>query len=245
MPEIERSVPAYEQIADHYRTLIRSGQLTPGVKLPSITDIATEWGVARTTAAQAIGRLQVEHAVHTSTQGTFVSADGIISATPGDRIRMARPYRVGPGESVAVTAAEIVIPPDYVNELLNLEPGSQVVRREEITSLRGKPVMLSVDWIPVDSTLTALGVLDTKPMEGGLAHVLETTTRRHITHGQDHLRGRSADAREAAALQVATGTPILAGVHIWSDSNNVILYGEWVMPPDRVVTYTYEVEEQE
>jgi GntR family transcriptional regulator len=241
MPEIERSVPAYEQIADHYRTLIRSNQLAPGEKLPSISEIATEWGVARATAAQAINRLQVEHAVHTSTQGTFVSADGIISATPGDRIRMARPYRVGPGESVAVTAAEIVIPPDYVIDLLNIAPGSQVIRREEITSLRGRPVMLSVDWIPADSTLTALGVIDTKPLDGGLAHILETTAQRRITHGQDHIRGRSADTREASALQIPVGSPILAGVHIWSDSQDVIVYGEWVMPPDRVVTYTYDI----
>jgi GntR family transcriptional regulator len=241
MPEISRSVPAYEQIADHYRTLIRSGQLAAGEKLPSITEIATEWGVARATASQAINRLQVEHAVHTSTQGTFVSADGIISATPGDRIRMARPYRVGPGESVVVTAAEIVIPPDYVNDLLNITPGREVIRREEITSLRGQPIMLSVDWIPVDSTLTALGVLDDKPLEGGLAHTIESITHRHITHGQDHLRGRSADTRETAALQIPVGSPILAGVHIWSDSKDVILYGEWVMPPDQVVTYTYDV----
>jgi GntR family transcriptional regulator len=241
MPEIERPAPAYEQIADHYRSLIRSGQLAPGEKLPSITEIATEWAVARATAAQAINRLQVERAVHTSTQGTFVSGDGIISATPGDRIRMALPHRVGPSESVVVTAAEIVIPPDYVNDLLNIAPGTQVIRREEITSLRGRPVMLSVDWIPADSTLTALGVLDAKPLDGGLAHVLETTAHRHITRGQDHLQGRAADAREAAALQIVTGSPILAGVHIWSDSDDVILYGEWVMPSDRVVTYTYDV----
>src|ERR1700733_8140055 len=129
MPSIERPVPAYEQIADHYRSLIQSGQIQPGAKLPSITDIASEWNVARSTVAQAINRLQVERAVHTSTQGTFVSADGIITSTPGDRIRMARPHRIGPGESVIVTAAEIVIPPDYVNDLLNLPPGSQVIRR--------------------------------------------------------------------------------------------------------------------
>jgi GntR family transcriptional regulator len=241
MPEIARSVPAYEQIADHYRALIRNGQLAPGEKLPSISEIASEWGVARATASQAINRLQVEHAVHTSTQGTFVSSDGIISATPGDRIRMALPYRAGPGESIVVTAAEIVIPPDYVNELLNLDPGSQLIRREEITSLRGRPVMLSVDWIPVNDTLTALGVIDRKPLDGGLAHVLETTAHKHITHGQDHIRGRAADAREAAALQIPVGAAILAGVHIWSDSDDVITYGEWVMPSDRVVTYTYDV----
>jgi GntR family transcriptional regulator len=241
MPSIERPVPAYEQIADHYRSLIQSGQLQPGAKLPSITDIASEWNVARSTVAQAINRLQVERAVHTSTQGTFVSADGIVTATPADRIRMARPYRVGEGENITVTAAEIVIPPDYVAELLNIEPGTQVIRREEVTSLRGSPRMLSVDWIPADSTLTALGALDPTPLDGGPAHLLETVAHRRITNGQDHLRSRSADAREANALRIPIGAPILAGVHIWSDADQVILYGEWVMPADRVVTYTYDI----
>lgn len=241
MPSIERPVPAYEQIADHYRNLINSGRLQPGARLPSITDIATEWKVARSTVAQAINRLQVEHAIHTSTQGTFVSADGIVTATPADRIRMARPYRVGQGEAIAVTAAGIVVPPDYVAELLNIEPGTQVIRREEITTLRGEPRMLSVDWIPTESTLTAIGVLDTKPLDGGLVHVLETSAHRKVTHGQDHLRSRGADAREADALQIPVGAPILAGVHIWSDTDDVIVYGEWVMPADRVVTYTYDI----
>lgn len=241
MPSIERPVPAYEQIADHYRSLIQSGQIQPGEKLPSITDIASEWNVARSTVAQAINRLQVEHAVQTSTQGTFVSADSIVAATPADRIRMARPYRVGKGEHITVTAAGIVVPPDYVAELLNIEPGEQVIRREEITSLRGEPRMLSVDWIPADSTLTALGALDPKPLDGGPAHLLETVAHRRITHGQDHLRGRSADAREANALRIPVGAPVLAGVHIWSNANEVILYGEWVMPADRVVTYTYDI----
>lgn len=243
MPSIERPIPAYEQIADHYRTLIQSGQLGPGSKLPSITDIATEWGVARATAQQAIGRLQVEHAVHTSTQGTFVSGDNVIAPTPADRIRIAAPQRVGHGETVEVTAAEIVVPPDYVNELLHLDPGAQVIRREEITSLRGKPTMLSVDWIPADSTLTALGALEKKPLDGGPAHFLQTVAQRRITHGQDHLEGRAADAREAAALQIPTGAPVLAGVHIWSDAHDVIVYGEWVMPAKRVVVYTYDIEQ--
>jgi GntR family transcriptional regulator len=245
MPTIDRPAPAYEQIADHYRTLIHSGQLQPGAKLPSITDIATEWNVARSTVAQAINRLQVEHAVHTSTQGTFVSADGIVTATPADRIRMAMPHRIGQGESVTVNAAGIVVPPDYVAELLNLEPGTQVIRREEITNLRSEPRMLSVDWIPADSTLTALGALDPTPLQGGITHFLETATHRRITHGQDHLRGRAADAREADALKIPVGAPILAGVHIWSDSDNVILYGEWVMAADRVVTYTYDIPTEE
>ncbi|MGA2831121.1 MAG: UTRA domain-containing protein, partial [Streptosporangiaceae bacterium] len=71
--------------------------------------------------------------------------------------------------------------------------------------------------------------------------VITTVTGRHITHAQDHLEGREADTREAAALQLPVGSPILAGTHVWSDQDGVILYGEWVMPPKRVITYSYEV----
>jgi GntR family transcriptional regulator len=244
LPEVQRSVPAYAQIADHYRDLIRSGQLSPGSKLPSISDIATDWGVARATAAQAINRLQVERAVTTSTQGTFVSSDEIVTRTPGDRIRATLPHRVGPDETIQTTAAEAVRAPDYVANLLNLDPGSEVIRREEISTIDGRPRMLSVDWIPASSTLVALGALERAPLDGGIAHFLETVTHRRITHAQDHLRGRSADTREATALQIPVGSPILAGVHIWSDPDDVVLYGEWVIPPDHDISYTYEVTPQ-
>jgi GntR family transcriptional regulator len=241
VPEIQRAIPAYAQIADHYRDLIRSGQLTPGAKLPSISDIADEWHVSRATASQAINRLQVERAVYTSNQGTFVSSDEIITPTPGDRIRAALPHRVGPAETIQVTAAETVIAPDYVASLLNLDPAAEVIRREEITTLHGHPRMLSVDWVPASSTLVALGALEKGPLDGGVAHFLETVTHRKITHAQDHLRGRSADMREATALQIPVGSPILAGVHIWSDPDDVVLYGEWVVPANHDVSYTYEV----
>ena len=87
MPDVERREPAYVQIATHYRDAILSGELSPGDRLPSITDIAEQWNVARATATDAIGRLRVEKAVYTSPQGTFASSDDVITRTPGDRIR--------------------------------------------------------------------------------------------------------------------------------------------------------------
>ena len=78
---------------------------------------------------------------------------------------------------------------------------------------------------------------------GGPAEVIATITGRHVTHAQDHLEGREADTREANALGIPVGSPILAGAHVWSDKEGVILYGEWVMPPKRVVSYSYEVTE--
>lgn len=240
MPDVQRPDPGYVQIANHYRDAILSGELAPGDRLPSINDIADQWHVARETASKAISRLQVERAVYSTPRGTFVSSDDHITRTPGDRIRGPRPVRVAAGETVALNEAGIVLAPNYVAELLGIEPGSQVIRREEITSLRGRPRMLSVDWIPTNHVMAEAELLGEIGPEGP-ARVIETLTGRKVAHAQDHLESREADTREAGALKIPVGSPILAGAHVWSDADGVILYGEWVMPPKQVVSYSYEV----
>lgn len=245
MPEIQRSSPPFAQIADHYRSEIQTGKLGPGDRLPSVTEIAEEWGVSRATAANAIGRLKTEELVDTSPQGTYVSSEDVSVPTPGNRLQAAIPDRVGPAESIEVTAAETITAPDYVAALLGVDRGTQIIRREEITSLRGKPRMLEVTWIPGTSTLVALGALERKPLTGGIAHFLETVTHRKVSHAQDHLEARSADTREGRALQVPVGAPILAGANVWSDEEGVICYGEWCIPERHEVAYTYDVRQRE
>jgi GntR family transcriptional regulator len=235
MPDIQRPIPASVQIADHYRDRILAGELNPGDRLPSILDLAEQWHVAKATATKAVSRLQVEGAVYTTPRGTFVSSDDRV-------IRSPRPARIGKGEKVTLNEAGIVLAPNYVAELLGIEPGAMVIRREEVTTLRGKPRMLSVDWIPTGHVMAEAELLGPLGPDGAAA-VIATVTGRHVTHAQDHLEGREADTREAAALGIPVGSPILAGAHVWSDTEGVIIYGEWVMPPKRVVSYSYEVAE--
>jgi GntR family transcriptional regulator len=242
MPDVQRPEPGYVQIANHYRSAILAGELEPGARLPSINDLAEQWHVARETAAKAVSRLQVEQAVYSTPRGTFVSSDDHITRTPGDRIRTPRPGRAAPGEVVTLTEAGIVRAPNYVAELLGLEPENMVIRREEITALRGKPRMLAVDWVPTDHVMAEAELLG-PPTPGGPASIIATVTGRRVTHAQDHLESREADTREAGALKIPVGSPILAGAHVWSDANGVILYGEWVMPPRQVISYSYEVSE--
>lgn len=51
---VPRLVRGYEQVAEHYRQRIRDGDLAPGVKFPSIRDIAKEWETTPATAARAV-----------------------------------------------------------------------------------------------------------------------------------------------------------------------------------------------
>lgn len=72
---IERgtSRPVYMQLADHLRTLIRTGQIAPRYPLPSKTALKQEHGVADGTIAKALGILRDEGLIETVTGlGVFV-----------------------------------------------------------------------------------------------------------------------------------------------------------------------------
>jgi GntR family transcriptional regulator len=245
MPHPEKAPPPFAQIAAHFRDQIASGERSPGGRIPPISQIAREWGVATATAAKAISMLQVEGVVYTSPLGTFVSTDELNVLTPGDRIKVPAVRRAPPTaeDVIEVNEVGIVTAPDYVASILGVPPATNIIRREEFTARGGRRRMLSVDWVPATSWGEGTELLSPEPLLGGPERVIRTLTGRTITRARDSIRARAADAREAAALRVPPGTPVLAGVHIWFDDDGVILYGEWVMPPDQVVSYSYDVAE--
>lgn len=63
----------YLQVADALREEIRSGQLAPGDRLRSVTELADRYGVAKMTVQKAIGRLRDEGLIVAwQGRGTFV-----------------------------------------------------------------------------------------------------------------------------------------------------------------------------
>jgi Bacterial regulatory proteins, gntR family len=54
VPPVPRLVRGYEQVAEHYRQMIRDGGLAPEAKFPSIREIAREWETTPATAARAV-----------------------------------------------------------------------------------------------------------------------------------------------------------------------------------------------
>lgn len=54
---------AYVRIADELRQMITSGELAPGMPVPSITTLSQDHGTARQTAAKALRLLEAEHLV--------------------------------------------------------------------------------------------------------------------------------------------------------------------------------------
>src|SRR5262249_50549477 len=66
-------VPPWRQIHAALRAQIRDGSLKPGDRLPSITGLAQEYGVALTSVRKALDALKEEGLVVTSPMGTYVA----------------------------------------------------------------------------------------------------------------------------------------------------------------------------
>jgi GntR family transcriptional regulator, transcriptional repressor for pyruvate dehydrogenase complex len=68
--------PAYQQVADQLRELILTGSLTPGDRLPTEAELATNFGVSRSTVREALRVLASQGLIITlrgTTGGTFVA----------------------------------------------------------------------------------------------------------------------------------------------------------------------------
>lgn len=245
-PEIARPAPPYMQVTDHYRQLIQDNELTEGSKLPTVAEIAKSWKIAHATAAKAIAQLQVEGLIVSSPRGSFVSGKAAKASTPHDRLmRLKRTGNTSAQhEWHRVTAAETVTAPAYVADLLDIEPGSNVIRREWITgdvdstSARA----LTVTWYPGAMAEQVPALLDTEPDNVGtlLSDVERIVGPVH--RGRDFYHARGADQREAGHLGLPTGAPILAGAWlVWADDERLVEYGETCLPPRHTVSYPYDI----
>ncbi|MEV4672153.1 GntR family transcriptional regulator [Actinomadura sp. NPDC049382] len=67
MPSIDREsrIPPSRQIANDLRERIVSGEIPPGRRIPSLTELEQEWDVARDTLRKAVGILRDEGLVET------------------------------------------------------------------------------------------------------------------------------------------------------------------------------------
>ena len=229
--------PTYMQIAEYYQQRIRDGSITAGERLPSVRQIADDWGVTVVTANRGMKYLQAAQLTDTSRSGTVVREQRV-TPSPQDRVRRELSNEWLSAEGVTVTEAGLVTRP-YASSLLGLEDDSQVIRREQITYRQSTPIMLTVRWLPGEFAELAPELLTTQALS--TIDVIRRATGRTVAQGSDAAEGRAADRREANALNVPVGSPILAGVWSWSDADGVLEYGEYVCPEGRVITYEYTV----
>ena len=73
--DVQRVLPAYQQVAKQLTSLVLSGELTPGQRLPVEAELAARFGVSRSTVREGLRVMSAQNLVVTLrgvTGGTFV-----------------------------------------------------------------------------------------------------------------------------------------------------------------------------
>ncbi|MGH3517595.1 MAG: GntR family transcriptional regulator [Haloechinothrix sp.] len=244
-----------EQIADHLRHAIRSGDLAPGDKLPSERQLATRYGVSTTTAARAIERLRDEGLVASKAgAGRFVRRQRKLVRVGSDRYARWRraagkaPFQAEMEEAGIKWRQEILelaeVPADeLVAHWLSVETGTSVWVRRRRTWAEDEPTQLADSYYPLEVVKgTAIQQEDTGP-GGGHARLEERGYR--IARFREEIRIRMPSNEELVALQMSGGTPV-AELHriTYTGKGEVVEFFRSVMAGDRHV-FGYEFEAPE
>jgi DNA-binding GntR family transcriptional regulator len=243
-PRIERSQPAYVQIAQALREQVIRGELRDGDLMPSVRQLAETWGVSPMTSSKALAALRAEGLVRsTPGLGTVVSTQHH-GYSPTDAL--ARLRNTGhlhpPGEDERILVAALVPAPEHVAAALGLEPGALAIRRQRRAYRTNAPDVaqeVSTSWLDGALAQSAPRLLELEGIEetaqGYAARILGLA----ITHGRDQVYATAASPEDAELLGVSEGSPVLAGQWWTYAGDAVIQFGEFVARPNRRSTYDY------
>lgn len=245
-PQVERPLPPYMQITQHFRDRIKSGELAEGDRLPSARQLVQEWGVAHATAAKVLATLRAEGLVTTTpggAGGTVVSRQGLKNAPRDRMLAVQRWGKIYPADEHArITAAELIEAPDHIAEALGLPPQSQVIRRSRITYRGDTPVSASTSWFDGALAERAPALLLTERLPQGTPGYIAQQTGRSMAHGRDQVAAGVADHEQAARLGIPEGSPVMLGRNwVLDPAGGVIEYGESCAAVGRWSTYEYDL----
>jgi GntR family transcriptional regulator len=209
----------YRVIAGDLRAAIGRGEYPADSRLPGENDLMRQYQVARMTARQALAQLINEGlAVPRKGSGVYVRDFRPVVRAGADRLS-ARGW--GSGRSIwsadagsrqlSVDQLEVrrAAPPAHIRLLLDLpdDLDARVVVRSRRYVLDGKPVQLSVSYLPAGLAAgTMMEYQDAGP--GGIYARLREIGHAPVRFRED-LRARMPEPGEAARLGLPPGTPVV------------------------------------
>ena len=209
-PKIIRGpgVTVHGQIEDWLADEIAAGRLAPGDRLPTEQDLAAWLGVSRMTLRHALAELAQRGLVTRTvgrSGGTFVAApkleqDFTILAGFSEQLR-----RHGLVAGARVLAATEIPASQAASAALEISAGDPVYEVKRLRLADGQPILLEHSLFPARH---CPGLLDYR-LDGSLYELLEEKYGQRPHRARESLEPVAAGVREAEALQIAEGAPLM------------------------------------
>jgi GntR family transcriptional regulator len=229
--------PKYLHILNTLRQRITDGTYRPGAALPSESQIASEFGVARATVLKSLQALKQDGWIE-SQQGKA----NFVRGRPTARRTMPVHVRVALDESAAgelLSVAPVLAEP-LVAALLNVAEGTPVFRRSRRTVGEDGPTDLVTVYLPVEVAVGS-GFMQPEPVEGGLLARLASRKDFRGDYAIEGTTARRPTAEEADLLAIGKDDPVLAvTITAYTAAGRPVLASTLVIPGDsRETEHTY------
>lgn len=201
-------VAMWRQAADRLRDMVDGGDFAKSQRLPSEAELAQRFGINRHTLRAAIAGLVREGLLRSEQgRGTFVVGQDRLSYPIGQRTRFSEGL-----DGQASDLKTLVL--DEVREAANarlanalaIAEGDQLVRLDTVGFADQVPVSVATHWFEV-ARLPDIGSL--LRANGSISKSLATLGMGDYVRASTRITARRASARDAEALRLADGAPVL------------------------------------
>jgi GntR family transcriptional regulator len=211
MPNIRRpprSRPLYSQIRELLIGRMANGDWRPGHMLPSEFKIADEYGVSQGTVRKAIEDMEAERlVVRRQGKGTFVVARSLRAKRFNFlRITPDTGAKTQPGNRLLFLRKEAATPAEV--KALALKRDAEVYRFHRVRTYQNVPIFIEQIVLP-ESVFPNFDEVYRSDPQPQIYLVFERKFGIVAMKAEEELRAVAASADEAAALDVAPGTPLL------------------------------------
>lgn len=213
------ATPLYKQLEEKLQKEIETGERPAGSRLPTENELSETYNVSRVTVRKALAGLsELGYLYRKSGKGTFVAekkiqrgiTNGVLSFTD-----MCRMMNASPGAKITKMALED--PTEKEMELMSLDKDEKILVLERIRYADGKPVQLELNKFPESFSFLFSENLN----DSSLYEIL----KKHniiLDHSQKTLDIVFATSKEAKALGISSGYPLLRIESVIHDVDNTI-----------------------
>jgi GntR family transcriptional regulator len=224
--------PLHERIAADLRDEIMSGELAPGAKVPSTTQLKTRFDASSATVQKAlqllkeeglaVGRAGSAVTVREHRQVTMRPAAYMAPAAPGEPYRwLTEAGKHGTGAHSTIIEVVEAAPPADVVATLGLVDGQTAVLRHQLLTLDGEPAELVASYYPTEIA-QGTPLAEHRKIRGGTPALLAGIgfpPRLSV----DHVSARVPTQEQCTALRLPGNLPVLRTLRVvYSDHERPI-----------------------
>jgi len=197
----------YSRIREDLRARIVSGRWQPHDRIPSESELMSQYGVSRITVRQALGDLEKAQLIFkVPGKGSFVATGRPFQQL--GRLQGFAEAMATRGHDTFNRLLRLATVPatDQVAQQLRLAPNTPVTEIERVRFLDGQPVSLDVTWLPA-----ALGqrVANQDLASRDIFLIIECDCGLPLGHAELAMEAVAADVHVASLLGLAPAAPVL------------------------------------